>query len=58
MAARDQFGDAERLDHVVVGAGLEQPDLLFLVGFDRENDNRDVGPGADQIEHFVAAAVG
>ncbi len=44
MAACDQFGHAERLDDVVIGSRLEKADFFLLVGFDREDDDRDIGP--------------
>ena len=34
VAAGQQFGHAERLDDVIVRAGLEQPDLFLLTGDD------------------------
>ena len=37
---REQLVDAERLRHVVVGAGVERRDLLALVADDREDDHR------------------
>jgi hypothetical protein len=31
LAARDQFGDAEWLDHVIICPRLEQPNLFSLI---------------------------
>jgi len=57
FAARKQLRHAERLDDVIVRAGLEQPDLLVLVCDDRQNDDRDIRPRADPLEHLGAVEV-
>jgi len=35
LATRDQFGDAERLDDIVVRPRFEKADFFLLVGFNR-----------------------
>ncbi len=55
---REQLVDAERLRHVVVGAGVERRDLLALLADRREHDHRRVGPGAELAADVGAAAVG
>ncbi len=54
LAPRQQLRNAERLDHVIVGAELEQANLFLLVRMDRQHDNRNIGPRAHPLEHFGA----
>ena len=57
--ARDQLADAERLGHVVVGAGVEAADLVGLLALGGEHDDRHerVAP-AELLAHLVAVHVG
>ena len=41
--ARQQFAGAERLRHVVVGAGIERRDLVFLAVAHAQDDDRERG---------------
>ena len=56
--ACQQLVDPERLGHVVVGAGIERLHLLTLVAHGRDEQDRDVRPGADLACDLVARAVG
>jgi hypothetical protein len=55
---REQLLAAERLDHVVVGAGLEPPHLVELAGARREHQDRHVGEVADAFERLPAVHLG
>ena len=54
---RQQLRHAERLDHVVVGAALNQPHLFGLVRTHRQHDGRDGRPGPQALEHIAAVHV-
>ena len=56
--ARQQFGHAERLDHVIVGAEFEQMHLLRFGGAHREHDDRHARPGAYALDYLGAVHVG
>ena len=45
---RQQLVDAERLGHVVVGAGIQSGDDILLLGARRQHPDRDGGKAADQ----------
>ena len=49
---------AERLGHVVVGAGVERLDLVRRVGARRQHDHRRRQPAAQPVEHLDAGHVG
>ncbi len=62
MAERDadagqQFAHAERLGQVVVGAGVERGDLVFLLPASREHDHRRRQPFAQGSQHVQAVLV-
>src|SRR5262245_37334136 len=52
--AREQFVDAERLGHVIVGARIEGLDLRPFLAFDGEHDNRHGRHGADPAAQLDA----
>ena len=54
---REQLVDADRLRHVVVGAGVERRHLLVLVADRREHDHRCRGPRAQLAADVDAGAV-
>jgi hypothetical protein len=54
---RDELIRAKRLGHVVVGAGVECPYLLFLFADRGQHDDRHVAPLADGAADFYAVAV-
>ena len=54
VAPRQQLGNSERLDDVVVGAEAEQTDFFVLVAVDREDDDRNVRPGANALQDLGA----
>ena len=57
--ARDELADAERLGHVVVGAGVEAADLVDLLAARREHDDRHERVAAAQLlADLVAVHVG
>src|SRR4051794_10603663 len=56
-AGRELVG-AERLRHVVVGAGVERADLLALVADRAEHDDREGAPAAHLLADLDTAAVG
>ena len=57
--ARDQLADRERLGDVVVGAGVEAPDLVGLLRTRGQHDDRqDWLLGADLLAHREAVHVG
>src|SRR5205823_9056841 len=58
VCSSDLLPGRERLRHVVVGAGVQRGDLLFLVADGGDEDNRRVGPGAQLARHVGAGAVG
>ena len=49
---------AERLGHVVVGAGLQRAHLLVLLPHRRQHDDRRLAPLADRAAELDAVAVG
>ena len=56
--AGDQLSRVERLDHVVIRAGVEEPhDLLFRVAH-RQDDDGHRGPRAQLGQHLCAVTVG
>ena len=56
--AGEQLVDADRLRHVVVGAGVERRDLLPLLADRREHDHRCRAPGAQLTADVDAGPVG
>ena len=54
---RQQFGDAERLDDVVVGAGIERGDLLDLRLPHRKDQDRHARPFADAPDDLLAVEI-
>ena len=58
MRARQEFGHAERLDHVIVGAEFEQPHLFGLAAAHRQHDQRHARPGPQPFQHLGAVHVG
>ena len=57
--AREQLGEAERLDQVVVGAGVEAGDDVELLVARGEDQDREVGPrGAQPPADVDAVDVG
>jgi hypothetical protein len=59
--AQHQLADAERLDHVVVGADLEADDDVDLLGLGGHHDHRQAPrplAGADLLAHLRAGHVG
>src|SRR5581483_3618519 len=52
-----QLVDAERLRHVVVGAGVERCDLVLLVVDDRQDDDRHRAPAAQLARDVGAASI-
>ena len=55
--ARQQLAGAERLDEVVVGAGVERLDLVLLAGAGRQHEDGHVRPGAQVADQVDAVAV-
>jgi len=55
--ARQQLGHAERLHHIVVGAGLEQSYLVRVAGAHRKNDDRHRGPSPEALHDARAIHV-
>jgi hypothetical protein len=55
---RHQFLHAERLGHVVVGAGIERGDFLAFVGAHGQHDHRHLRPLAQARQHLMAVEVG
>src|SRR5262245_11642085 len=55
--AREQFPDAERLRHVIVGACVERVDLGALLRARGQYDDRHRGPAADAPDHLDAVDV-
>ncbi len=53
-----QVGAGERFDHVVVGAGPQQPDDGLLVVTGRSDDDRHVGDAAEHAQGVRAVQVG
>jgi hypothetical protein len=56
--ACDQLLGVERLDHVIVGAGLETLDHIGGVGLRREHDDRHTGLGPDEPAYLDAVEAG
>jgi hypothetical protein len=56
--ARDELLGLERLDHVVVRAGLQAHDDVDGVGLGGEHDDRDAGLGADRAADVDAVGAG
>ncbi len=57
--ARGQLGEGEGLDEVVVGAGVEQVDLVVDLAECADDDDRELGvTDPDGLEHVGAPAVG
>ena len=55
---REQLLGVERLRDVVVGAGVEGPDLLRLLMVRGEDDDRHRGERADAAQHLEAVDIG
>ncbi len=55
--ARKQLADAERLGHVVVGAGVECFDLCAFLDAGGQHDDRHRGPRANAADHLDAVDV-
>ena len=56
--ARQQLAGAERLGHVVVGAGVERGDLVALLAARRQHDDRHRAPLAQPPDDLQAVHVG
>jgi hypothetical protein len=56
--AGEQLVHAERLGHVVVGAGVERGHLLGLLAPGGQHDDRDGGPAADAVNDVGSVHVG
>ena len=58
MHPGDELLAAERLDHVVVGPGLEPPDALELRAPRGQHDHRDIGEISDAFQRLPAVEAG
>ena len=56
--ARQELAEPERLDHVVVGAELEQDHAVDLVAARGDHDDGHLGPLAEQAADVLAVHVG
>ena len=56
--AGQQFGGAEGLDQIVVGAVIQGLYLVVLVVAGRNHHHRQIGPLADRFQHLHAVHVG
>jgi hypothetical protein len=56
--ARQQFLHAERLGHVIVGAGIQGADLVLFHIADRQDDDGQIPAGANRTAGFQAAHAG
>ena len=57
LDAQDQLAHAEGLDHVVVGAQLEEDHAVDLVTASRDHDDRHGGPLAQLLAHHAPVHV-
>ena len=55
---RLQFGHAERLGHVVVGASVQSSHLAVLQRGGREHDDGHLAPAADAVDDVQPVEVG
>jgi len=53
-----EFLNAERLGHVVIGAAIQRVDLLHLTGPHRQHQHRHRAPLAQLAQHLLAVHVG
>ena len=58
LQARDELARAERLGHVVVGAGLQRAHLLVLLADRAQHQDRHLRPLAQRARDVDAVAVG
>jgi hypothetical protein len=58
LAPRQQFRNPEWFDYIIVGTQPEQPNLFLLIRLNRENDDGNVRPRTNALEHLGSFEVG